>query len=191
MRFKVIKADGSIEQYFHTKVIGAICNALGQVGQADICVAEELAEVVTYYLYHKQNVCNVTSNEILSMIKVVLAATNYEEAAIVLSEYHCQRRLRRSRTEVIDIDICGLTDAQKLCKTEKTGRRNRWDKSIIAADLMADYDLCRHTARTIAAMVEEKIFAMQITQVPGSLIKQLVLSDTAAVMRAQGELQTA
>jgi hypothetical protein len=53
------------------------------------------------------------------------------------------------------------------------------------------YDLCTQTARTIASMVEEKIFNMGISLVPSSLIKQLVLGDTAAVLRAEQQLQTA
>jgi hypothetical protein len=43
----------------------------------------------------------------------------------------------------------------------------------------------------IASMVEEKIFNIGITLVPASLIKQLVLGDAAAVLRAQRQLQTA
>jgi hypothetical protein len=56
---------------------------------------------------------------------------------------------------------------------------------------MGRYDLCRQTARMIAGMVEEKIFGMGITLVPSSLVKQLVLGDAAAVLRAQEQLQTA
>jgi hypothetical protein len=38
-------------------------------------------------------------------------------------------------------------------------------------------------------MVEEKIFNVGMTQVSSGLIKQLVLGDTAAVLRAQRQLQ--
>jgi hypothetical protein len=39
-------------------------------------------------------------------------------------------------------------------------------------------------------MVEEKIFSIGLTSVSASLIKQLVLGDTAAFLRAQRQLQT-
>ena len=55
MQLKVRKEDGSVEEYLHTKVMGAISNALASAGEADIFVAEQLAEVVTYYLYQQQN----------------------------------------------------------------------------------------------------------------------------------------
>jgi hypothetical protein len=40
----------------------------------------------------------------------------------------------------------------------------------------------------IASMVEEKIFSMGVTLVPASLVKQLVLGDTATVLRAERQL---
>ena len=190
MQLKVVKADGTVEEYLHTKVVGTISNALGRIGQADICIAEQLAEVVTYFLYHKQNPFVVTSNEIFSMIEVVLAGTGYEEAAIALSEHHFERKLKRSRVEVVSVDICELADAEALCKMEKSESRCRWDKSRIANDLVTKYGVCRQTARTIASMVEEKIFNMGVTLVPASLVKQLVLRDAAAVLQAEQQLQT-
>ena len=94
-QLKVIKADGSLEEYSHTKVMGTINNALCRIGQADVYIAEQLAEVVTYFLYHRQNRRSATSSEIFSIIKAVLAAVSYDEAAIGLTEHHFERRLKR------------------------------------------------------------------------------------------------
>jgi transcriptional regulator NrdR family protein len=190
MQLKVVKTDGCTEEYLHTKVIGTISRALAQVGQADTCIAEHLAEVVTYFLYHKNPAGPVTSSEVFSVIKAVLTATGFEDAAIALSEHHFKRKIKRSRIEVVSIDIQELGDAEMLCRPEEEHQRARWDKSRIVADLVTKHRLSRQTARTIASMVEEKIFNMGITLVPASLIKQLVLSDTAAVLRAHRQLQT-
>jgi len=188
-QLKVIKEDGSVEEYLHTKVIGTISNALGEIGQADMGIAEQLAEVVTYFLYHRQNRRSITSSDVFSIIKAVLAATNYEDAAIALSEHHFERKLKRSRIEVVSIDIQELADAELFAKAEQSGSRCRWDKSRIVKDLATKHGLCQQTARTIASMVEEKIFNMGITLVPASLVKQLVLGDAATVLRAQQQLQ--
>ncbi len=191
VQLKVIKADGIAEGYLHTKVIGTISNALGTVGQADVHAAEQLAEVVTYFLYRRQNQLTVTSSEIFSIIKAVLTATSFEEVAIALNEHHYQRKLKRSRTEVASVDIRELADAELLCKAGgELSNRSRWDKSRIVEDLTIEYGVPRQTARAIASMVEEKIFNMGITLVPASLIRQLVLGDTAAVLQAQQQLQT-
>ena len=190
MQLKVIKADGGVEEYLHTKIIGTISNALTGIGSPDIYVAEELAEVVTFYLYKRQNRRTVTSSEILSIIKAVLTATQYEEAAVALSEHHFERKLKRSRIEVASIDIKVLADAERLCKNEQPDGRARWDKSRIVKDLVEKHNVSKQTARMIASMVEEKIFNMGLTLVPASLVKQLVLGDAAAVLRAQRQLQT-
>jgi len=190
MRIKVIKADGSVEEYLYTKVIGTINNALSTVDQTDVDVAGQLAEVVTYFLYHEKKSHSVNSSEIFSIVKTVLAATGFEDAAVALSERHFQRRLKRSRIEVVSADIHKLADAQRLVAAREPTDRARWDKSIIVNDLTTKHDLCRQTARTIASMVEDKILGMEVTLIPSSLIKQLVLSDTAAVLRAQHQLQT-
>lgn len=188
-QLKVIKADGSIEEYLHTKVMGTINNALGEVDLANIDIAEQFAEVVTFFLYNQYNRRTVTSGDIFSMIKVVLAATGYEDAAVALSEHHFVRKLKRSRIEVVPIDVQDLTDAELLTGAEESTGRRRWDKSRIVDDLVAGHCICRQTARTIAAMVEEKVFNVGMTLIPSSLIKQLVLGDTATVLRAQRQLQ--
>jgi transcriptional regulator NrdR family protein len=188
-QLKVVKVDGAVEEYLHTKVVGAINNALDAIGEADIDMTEQFAEVVTFFLYHQQGRRRVNSSEIFSMIQVVLASTGYEAASAALSKHHFERRLKRSRTEVISVDLQDLTDAEFIVGTEETGAWCRWDKSRIAEDLIAEHAMDRQAARMIAAMVEEKIFGMGMTRIPSSLIKQLVLRDTAAVLRAQAQLQ--
>jgi transcriptional regulator NrdR family protein len=189
-QLKVIKEDGSIEEYLHTKVMGTISNALASIDQADMYLAEQLAEVVTYYLYHRQDRRDVTSSEVFSIIKAVLTATGHEEAAIALSEYHFERRVKRSRVQVASVDIRELMDAELLARADDTDGKCRWDKSIIVRGLAAKHGIPQQTARTIASMVEEKIFRMGVTVVPASLVKQIVLGDAAAILRAQEQLQT-
>jgi len=137
-QLKVMKEDGTVEEYLHTKVMGAISNALAAVDQADIYMAEQLAEVVTYYLYNRQRRRNVTSSEIFSIIKAVLTATGKDAAAIALSEYHFERRLKRSRLQVASIDVQQLTDAELLARAEELDGKSRWNKSVIVRDLVSN-----------------------------------------------------
>jgi len=190
MQLKVMKTDGGVEEYFHTKVIGTVGNALTACGQTDMFVAEQLAEAVTYFLYHKRNCHTAASSEIYSVIKAVLTATGYHQAAVALSEHHCRRRIKRSRIEVLSADIRELADAERLGSAGELTLRSRWDKSEIVADLVARYNIDRQTARVIASMVEEKILNMQIMAVPTSLIKQIVLNDAAAMLMAGRQLQS-
>ncbi len=189
MQLKVVKADGSVEGYLHTKVLGTMSHALGRIANSDVNVAEPLTEVVTYYLYHEKKSSQITSSDIFSIITAVLTAAGYEEAAIILSEHHFERRLKRRRIEVAGVDIEELADAQLLCEAEGPAGRAQWDKSRIVEDLMIRHNLSQQMARTIASMVEEKVFRMDIRLVPISLIRQLVLGDTATLLHAERQLQ--
>jgi transcriptional regulator NrdR family protein len=187
-QLQVIKADGTTEEYLHTKVIGTINNALAAAGRPDIAMAEDLAEVVTYYLYRRQEQRQVNSNEILAMIKAVLVSTGHEAAALALGEHVLDRRLKRARTEVLALDVQDFRDVEDLSRRRHAPERMPWDKARIVSDLTAESGMSRHTARAVAALVEERIFKMGMSQVPRSLIKQLVLGEAAAMLRAQKEL---
>lgn len=191
-QIRVIKADGTVEQYMHTKVIGTIANALSRTGQAEVMLAEHLAEAVTYYIYKKQSSGGgrkaISSYEVFSIIKAVLSSTGYEEVACLLQEHHFERRLKRGRVEVVPMDVCEFSDAEKFYNSGQSHTRQRWDKSCIVENLMNKHNVDRQTARMIASMVEEKIFAMGISVVPVSLIKQLVWGDAGRIMHAQRQL---
>jgi hypothetical protein len=188
MKLKVMKSDGIVEEYLHTKVVGAISNAIGEVGEADVCIAEQLAEVVTYFLHQRGEPRCVASDEIFSIIKVVLTVTGYEDAAVAITEHRCRRRLRRSRVEVVSVDGGQMNDAGAFYEAQQRAAKSLWSKSRIVSDLINKRGFCRQTARMIASMVEEKIFNMGVTLVPAGLVKQLVLADTVAVLRAEKQL---
>ena len=102
MQLKVVKVDGNLERYLHTKVIGTFNNALALVDEPNIFAAEQFAEAITFYLYRERGVLSVTSDEIHLMIQAVLTATGYENAARALNEHRLNRQLKRGRIEVVD-----------------------------------------------------------------------------------------
>jgi hypothetical protein len=188
-QLRVIKADGTTEEYIHTKVVGTIHKAFAAAGRPDIAMAEDLAEVVTYYLYRKRQQRQVSSSEILSMIKAVLTSTGCESAAVALGEHALERRLKRVRTEVLAIDILDFSDVRQLDQMRQPPARMPWDKSRIVQDLTVESALGPLVARAVASTVEERVFNLGMTAVPRSLIKQLVLGETAVMLQAQRELQ--
>ena len=189
MQLKVIKADGSVEEYFHTKIVGTINNALAESDQPDVFIAEHLADAVTFFLYRSQNHYTVTSGVILSIIKAVLDETGYEDSALALTEHHLRRKIKRSRIEVLHIDVQNIADIGSFYGTDESLPKSRWDKSKIVDWLVKKHQIPKHTARMVASMTEEKILAMGVSLVSTGLIKQLVLADAALVMRARQQLQ--
>ena len=180
MQLKVIKIDGSTEEYLHTKVLGTFNNALAAIDQPNVFAAEQFAEAITFYLYQKRNSVTITSDEVHLMAQAVLTATGYENASLALNEHRMNRKLQRKRIEVVYNDRIAddpdLTDCQ-------------WNKSQIVKDLMAKNNLNRHIARTIASGVEEKVFSIGVSRIRRSLIKQLVVADMDAMLQAQKQLQ--
>ena len=189
MQLKVIKADGTEEGYLHTKVLATFVNAFVEPAESSISVARELAEAVTFYLYSKYSSNKITSNEILSIIQAVLSSTGHDAAAANLAEHNCKRDLLRARVEVTKYDIQKISDAVRLRQSIAVQPANCWNKSKIINDLIAEYNLDRTTARTVASMVEEKILAAGFRCVPADFIRFLVLLQTQAIFSAQQQLQ--
>ena len=179
MQLKVIKSDGGMEEYLHTKVIGTVSNALGLVDDMNIFAAEQFAEAITFYLYEKRRLPRVSSEEIHLMVLAVLDSTGYEHAGQALKEHRLNRKLRRSRVEVVDDGLDGFEGRMT----------SRWDKSRIVGRLMWSERIDRQIARAIAASVEEKILNLNMTRVPAMLVRQLVLTETEAMLAAQRQLQ--
>jgi hypothetical protein len=192
-KLKVVKADGTLEEYFHTKVVGTAANALCSAGSPDIHAAQEIADAVTFFLYQTvqppSSQGNISASEILSIIKTVLADTGFEEAAIVLGEHHFERKLKRCRIEVAKGNFDGLSDAEQLIAGHSDQTRSRWDKSHIVEYLVSKHRLHRQTARAVASMVEEKVFNLGLPLISSELVKQLVFNDAAAILHAQNQLQ--
>ena len=191
-QLKVIKADGTVENYVHTKVFASLCSAMSCTDQLDTEIAENLADVVTYYLYQNKTQLKVFSEEIFSIIVAVLASADYEEAALAIDEHRRIRKLKRNRVEVIKIDLEGHeNDTRKLAEVYHSLHRDPWNKSEISRDLFEKWGLERDVARTVATMVEEKILDLQMKLVPSSLVKHFVLAQTASMLKTDNSLQTA
>jgi hypothetical protein len=178
MQLKVIKSDGSIEEYLHTKVIGTFNNALASINQSNVFAAEQFAEAITFYLYRKNENRTVNSDQIHLMVQAILDATGYQNAARALSEYHLNRRMKRKRIEVVD----------DVLDPERDWIDCMWNKSHIVTDL-THKGIDRQTARAIGSAVEEKILNLGISRVRRSLIKELVAIDSEAMLEAQRQLQ--
>lgn len=184
MQLKVIKSDGHMEEYLHTKVLGTFSNALGLVDDTNIFAAEQFAEAVTFYLYEKRMSQIITSEELHLMIQAVLSATGYAHAAEALNDHRLNRKLKRGRIEVVDDESYGVDEDAAMGVS-------RWSKSRIVQDLMRVDKVEPHTARAIASAVEEKVLGLGMTRVRRNLVRELVLADTEAMLDAQGQLSLA
>jgi len=185
MQVRVIKADGSKESYLHTKIIRTLSRVIDIDFEGSICLAEELAEALTYYIYSYTKTDLIYSYNIHSMLLAMITDTGYENYGSALQEHHINRVALRKRIEVVTIDDpfeagIGFCDPNE--------RSSRWNKSIIVNCLESIYGLEHYIARTIAGEVEGKVLHLGTYKISRSLIKQLVISEASAMLNAQAQL---
>ena len=177
MQIRILKSDGHLEPYLHTKVLGSFNHALSSDG--DYCDgAEPMAEAVTFYLYRQVRHGTLNTDEIHQMVMTVLESMGHARAAAALNEHRLKRKLRRKRIDVID----------DVRRQQRPTAPSHWDKTRIIENLVGHHNMDRFLARAIAAAVEEKILNMGVTKIRKSLIYQLVLADTESMMEAHRQL---
>ncbi len=84
-------------------------------------------------------------------------------------------------------EIC---DSLKLRQAGTAPAANRWNKSKIVNDLVAEYNLENTTARIIASMVEEKVLNSGFRCVSTAFVKFLVALQTQAILSAQQQMKS-
>ena len=191
----MIKADGAVEDYLHTKVLATINNCMTAAGHFDILFTEEFAEVITYHLY-KQKIHTIGSDQIFAIVKAILCSTGFDDAAEILSNHQLQRKLRRGRIEVLKNYLsafgppkAGAEDVYKSDGQKMNPPSAEWSKSKIVSDLVEEKGLERQLARAVAGAVEEKVLNLQLRQVSAELIRQIVIAESAAMLCAHRQLQ--
>lgn len=182
MQLEVVKTDGSVEEYLHTKVLGTFSNALVLTGESNLFAAEQFAEAVTFYLYSKEGENVISSEQIHLMVQAVLDSTGHQDAAAALGNHRMGRKLKRGRIEVV-------ADGDE--QEELSYSACQWDKSRVVRDLITSDGLTRDIARAIASSVEEKVLNLGMMRVRSSLIEQLVLADAEAMAKAKELLEPA
>ncbi len=180
MQIRILKSDGTIEPYLHTKVLGTFHHALALVGSESLYAAEQMAEAVTFYLYRQVSCGTLNTDQIHQMVIDVLTSTGYAGAGEALGNHRLTRKLKRKRIDVV-ADV--KQNPHMMVSTN-------WNKTRIAGDLMNTHNVDRLLARAIASAVEEKILNLGVSKVRKSLIHQLVLSDMESMLDAHRQLAT-
>jgi len=185
MQLTVIKSDGSREVYLHTKVMGSISAALEESDDYSAAEAEQMAEAITSYLRRRYRGGLVNSDEIHSMVEVVLYDSCYDEAALCLNEHRLRRQIQRNRTEVINYDGQDNKQSDFYAAAIET---QPWDKSIIVQQLENQKRVNHKLARVVAGRVEEKVLQLGFRRLTSSLVKELVRNELRDMLQAETAL---
>ncbi len=140
---RVLKRDGSVEDFDRPKLAGAMWRAM-RVAGGDYRDAEELARAVGVYLHQSGCQC-VSSAAVLEMTIKVLRRVGLKPAAETMELYHSRRAIRRRRIRV----------------EHPGGRVTGWDKSWLAKFACRSWGLLPATGRIVAALVEADLLRLE------------------------------
>ncbi len=189
MQLRVEKADGSSEVYLHTKVLGTLAAALADSGSYQEGKPEQLAEAVTTFLRRRYGNTSVSSDEIHSMIEVVLTDTGHEDAALVLHDHRVNRQIKRRRLEVVHVQNTDTAASQpKIHIFSANYTVQPWNKSEIVRDLERESGLSHNLAQAIASSAEEKALALGCRRITTALVRELVCNEMLAMRQAESAL---
>ncbi|HIE43972.1 MAG TPA: anaerobic ribonucleoside-triphosphate reductase [Candidatus Omnitrophica bacterium] len=172
---EVRKRDGRIVPFNKTKIADAIFKAAQSVGGGDRYLAEQLADVVTFYL-EKKGVKVPDIEEIQDAVEKVLIEMGHAKTAKAFILYRDWRNRVRSLLKVRKQKRTQLssTDFSLMVATPQAEDILPWDKSKIKEALVKECELSPSVAGAIASSVEEKIMRSELRNIPTTLIRELV-----------------
>jgi len=173
---KVRKRDGRVVSFDKSKIADAIFKAAQSVGGEDRFLADQLADVVTFYL-EKKGINIPDIEEIQDAVEKVLIETGHAKTAKAFILYRdWKTRIRNTIKVSKQTKNSGVssTDFSLMVSTSQTSDILPWDKTKISEALVKECDISSSVADAIASSVEEKIMRGELKNVSTVLIRELV-----------------
>ena len=171
----IVKRDGRQDPFAPQRIAAALHKALCAIGEDDVALAEELAQVVTEHLERTSERSHVDLEEVQDAVIHVLQESGYYKAAIAFARYRDERE-RQRRTD----RLSGATSAApNLLVHDADGRYRRWDSAWLAGVLCEHYRLDERTAAKLVPVVEELLAGTAVDELGMPVLLSLV--DTALV----------
>ena len=147
----IVKRDGRQDPFAPQRIAAALHKALCAIGEDDVALAEELAQVVTEHLERTSEHSHIALEDVQDAVNHVLQESGYYKAAIAFARYRDERE-RQRRTD----RLSGATAAApNLLIHDADGRYRRWDSAWLAGVLCEHYRLDERTAAKLVPVVEE------------------------------------
>ena len=172
---KVRKRDGSVVSFDKTKIADAIFKAAQSVGGEDRYLAEQIANVVTFYL-EKKGVEIPDIEEIQDAVEKALIDMGHAKTAKAFILYRDWRTRTRDILKVRKQKSSNVssTDFALMVATTQSADILPWDKNKIRDALIKECDISFPVAGSIASSVEEKIMRSELKNISTVLVRELV-----------------
>lgn len=191
---RVRKRNGTTAEYDEGKVAHEIAMAVQAAGEGDPALAQELAEVVTFFLEkhhgstsaaatpggarHRRRETVVDPEQIADMIERVLLET---APPAVAKAFILRRQRRQEVAETIVVhrppsysQMRLFPDDSLTVEADSTAEAHHWDRMKIVEALTRESDVAPLVAEKIAQRVEERLFNSGLKRVTSGLIRELI-----------------
>ncbi len=171
----IVKRDGRQDLFAPERIAAALHKALCAIGEDDLALADELAQVVTEHLERTCERSHIELEEVQDAVIHVLQESGYYKAAIAFARYRDERE-RQRRTD----RLSGVTHAApNLLIHDADGRYRRWDGSWLTGIIRDAYQLDERTADKVVPAVEELLAGTAVDELGMPVLLSLI--DTALV----------
>ena len=171
---KIVNPDGTLVPFDEKDIIRSIYQASVLAGAPDYELAEELAEVVIFFIERNFTESYPTHEDVSEWVERVLLETADPEIAKAfilwreeqkkLDETKISKSMREpSLFEDFEISVVGSDNKVSL-----------WDRRKIHEDLIVKTGVARKVAEDIATAVEDKVFTIGKAKITSKLVRALI-----------------
>ena len=171
----ILKRDGRQDPFAPERIAAALHKALCAIGEDDVALANELAQVVTEHLERTSERSHIELEEVQDAVIHVLQESGYYKAAIAFARYRDERERQRRTARLSG----GTHAAPNLLIHDADGRYRRWDSAWLTGVVREQYQLDQRTAEKVLPAVEELLAGTAVDELSMPVLLSLI--DTALV----------
>ena len=167
----IIKRDEAVEAFDIARIAEAIRGAQEAVGQVDVDMAEELADVVSEQLdvLHQENMVRIEDVQDM-VIQVLQESGNYRTAQAYMRYRDARERERRLRWANREKRSVG----PHLKIIGRDARIRDWDRQQLLGRLRSDHKLSAKMAKDVVQRVELILADCTAEEIPASILQSFV-----------------
>jgi len=162
----VTKSDGTLERFSLAKLSNCLTAAVRELAY-DPRLAQPLGRAVAMHLQEWSEANPPTTGYIYRCLRSVLQQTGLSDVADALAEHRRQRRMRRRRIRVLDLD-------------PMSAGSEAWRKSAIVETLRNEFGLRHAVARFMAGRIEDQVFALDYRVISRPFIWEMLRNEVLA-----------
>ena len=171
---KIMSSDGTLVPFDEKDITRSIYQATVLAGAPDYELAEELADVVTFFIERNYVDSYPTHEDISEWVERVLLETADPEIAKAFILWREEQKKINADKSSKNLREPTLFDDFEISVVGSDNEISLWDRRKIHEDLIIKTGVARKVAEDIAYNVEEKVFSIGKAKITSKLIRALI-----------------